>query len=443
MKAKLIITDLKSGLYWHEKEAEFGSLDCVHQVNIFPNIRRQKFYGFGGAFTEAAARGWRQLPENRAKAFLDSYFGAHGLGYTLGRVPIGSSDFSAGHYSCADSADEMKSTFKTNMDDEYLIPMILAAGETADRPIGLLLSPWSPPGFMKDTGERNNGGKLMAEYKPHWAACMAKYAAHYRKAGCDVRLMSVQNEPEAVQIWDSCIWTAEEEGEFAANYLAPALSEADCADIGILAWDHNKESLVRRAEGTLSVSGASEAVRGFALHWYTGDHFDSLRAARKLWPDKELWFTEGCVEYGRFGGMSDIDKAEMYAHDILGNLNAGICGSIDWNLLLDAKGGPNHAGNFCEAPIMLTEDGSDFVLKSEYYYIGHFSRFIRPGAVCLATSSWSPNAEVTAFENTDGSRVLTALNRTDSPITLSVTEGGDNAITFELSAHAVATILLF
>lgn len=443
MKAKLIVTDLKSGLFWHEEEREFGASDCGHQINIFPTLRQQKFYGFGGAFTEAAARCWRQLPEKRAQALINSYFGSNGLGYTLGRVPMGSSDFSAGHYSCVDSAEEPEDTFKTDMDDEYIIPMILAAQKTAGQPIGLLLSPWSPPSFMKSNGERNNGGKLKADYRKRWADCMAKYAAHYKKSEVDVRLMSIQNEPEAVQTWDSCVWTAQEEGEFAVDFLAPALSAVGCADVGILAWDHNKEGLVRRAAGTLSVSGASEAVSGFAIHWYTGDHFNALSAARELWPNKELWFTEGCVEYGRFGGMSAVDKAEMYAHDIIGNLNAGICGSIDWNLILDAKGGPNHAGNFCEAPIMLTEDGTDFILQSEYYYIGHFSRYIRPDAVCLAVSSWSSGVEVTAFENTDGSRVLVALNRTDTAVPLSVTETGETAVTFELSEHSIATILFF
>ena len=134
-----------------------------------------------------------------------------------------------------------------------------------------------------------------------------------------------------------------------------------------------------RAAETLAVPRAGEAVSGFAVHWYTGDHFGALEAVRSLWPNQELWFTEGCVEYSRFDGMTALEKAEMYAHDILGNLNGGVNGSLDWNLLLDAKGGPNHVGNFCEAPVMLTEDGRDFSLIDEYWYIGQFSRFIRPG----------------------------------------------------------------
>lgn len=204
-----------------------------------------------------------------------------------------------------------------------------------------------------------------------------------------------------------------------------------------------KGLLLRRAAGTLAVPGAPEAVGGFAFHWYTGDHFDAVRLAKDRWPDKELWFSEGCVEYSRFDGMTPLQKAEMYAHDILGNLNAGISGSLDWNLLLDAKGGPNHVGNFCEAPVMLTEDGTDFVLKTEYYYIGQFSRFIRPGAVRLGASGWTANLEVTAFENPDGGGAAVALNRTGQTLPVSVTMDGQEGFDFALAPHSIATLSWF
>ena len=439
MKATLIVTNLAEGLYWRETELTGGERDFCHQVNVYPGLRRQTFRGFGGAFTEAAARCWRGLPTDKAEEFLECYYGKSGLRYVLGRVPMGSSDFSVGNYSCVDSADEPEDAFRTAVDDGYLIPMIHAAQRVSGSPVGLVLSPWSPPGFMKTNGERNNGGKLLPEYRARWAECLARYAAHYRSAGCDVRLMTVQNESEAVQTWDSCVWTPQEEGHFAAEYLLPALKDAGCGDVGILAWDHNKEGLLRRAEGTLSVPGAAEAVRGFALHWYTGDHFDALRAARELWPDKELWFTEGCVEYGRFGSMTPPRKAEMYAHDILGNLNAGICGSIDWNLLLDAHGGPNHAGNYCEAPIMLTEAGDGFIKNSAYWYIGHFSRYIVPGSVRLASSTWTTDVECTAFEAPDSSLVLVLLNRTDAPLPISIPTP-ETTLNFPLAAHSIATV---
>lgn len=438
MNAVLTVTNLQKGQHWHSRTLERGPLDCVHQVSIFPGCRYQRFEGFGGAFTEAAAYNWAGLPEGKRQEFLDAYFGPEGLGYTQGRVHMGSCDFALGNYAC--QSGEEDEGFDTSRDDRYLIPMIRAAQETAGSPIGLLLSPWSPPGFMKTNGDMNHGGTLKPEYRARWAACMARYAAHYRSNQCDVRRMTVQNEPAAVQTWDSCLYSGAEEGEFAAQYLAPALEAAGCGHVKLLAWDHNKEVLPYRGAETLSVPGAAEAVSGFAVHWYTGDHFDALRAAGAMWPDKELWFTEGCVEYSRFDGMTMLEKAEMYAHDILGNLNGGIHGSLDWNLLLDARGGPNHVGNFCEAPVMLTGDGQDFTCMAEYWYIGQFSRFIRPGAVRLGVSAWTAEVEAVAFENVDGSRTAVLLNRTNGDSPVSLTQDGTEGCSFTLEAHSIATI---
>lgn len=438
MNAILTTTNFQAGQRWHQTTLGSGAADVIHQVIVYPRARFQRFEGFGGAFTEASAVCWKGLSPQRRQAFLDAYFGSGGLGYTLGRVHMGSCDFSLGNYACQSGPGD--EGFDTSRDDENLIPMILAAQKTAGVPIGLMLSPWSPPAFMKTNGEMNHGGGLRPECRARWAGCMANYAAHYRAAGCDVRRMTIQNEPAAVQTWDSCLYSAQEEGEFAVEHLAPALARAGCCGVQILAWDHNKDLLVRRAAGTLAVLGADKAVGGFAFHWYTGDHFDAVRLAKNLWPDKELWFSEGCVEYSRFDGMTPLQKAEMYAHDIMGNLNAGISGSIDWNLLLDAKGGPNHVGNFCEAPVMLNGDGSDFIFQTEYWYIGQFSRFIRPGAVRLGASSWTDDLEVTAFENSDGTCIVAALNRTQRALPVSLTLDGQESFDFVLAPHSMASV---
>lgn len=437
MNAILTTTNFQKDLCWDAKELTRGPIDCMRQASVYPGIRRQAFQGFGGAFTEAAAFSYQQLPPEKRRAFLEAYFGERGLRYRLGRTHLNSCDFSLGNYACMESPEDP--VFHTERDETYLLPMILDAQVVAGQPIGLLVSPWSPPAFMKTNGDMNHGGKLKPEYRELWARCLAKYVAFYRSRGCDVRMISMQNEPDAVQTWDSCIYSGQEEGEFSL-VLRSALDAQGLEDVQILAWDHNKDILVYRAEATLSVPGADRCVDGFAIHWYTGDHFDAVRLTAEQWPDKALWFTEGCVEYSRFDGMTPQQKAEMYAHDILGNLNAGMGGSIDWNLLLDAKGGPNHVGNFCEAPIMLSEDGSDFQIMTEYYYIGHFSRFLQSGAVCLGSSVYTANLEMTVFENPDGSRVAILLNRTDCSVPVSVTDNGKDGFRLDLEPHSIATL---
>lgn len=437
MKAVITTTDFSRNSLWAEAPLEAGALDCTHQFSVYPNCKGQRIEGFGGAFTEAAAYNYQKLPQNKREALMQAYFGEQGLRYSVGRTHMGSCDFALGNYACISSENDP--VFNTQRDETYLLPMLRDAGAAAGKPIGLLLSPWSPPAFMKTNGDMNHGGKLREEYRSLWAKCMARYAAFYKSHGCDVRMVSIQNEPAATQVWDSCLYSGAEEGEFAA-YLRKALDAADCDDVKILAWDHNKDIFVYRAEETLSVAGAEENVDGFGIHWYTGDHFEAVRAVKQRWPEKTIWFTEGCVEYSRFDGMTPQQKAEMYAHDILGNLNAGISGSIDWNLLLDSKGGPNHVGNFCEAPVMLSEDGTDFALMTEYYYIGHFSRYIRPGAVKLASSVANTGVEAAAFENPDGSRVAVLLNTGDAPQDVSLTENGAEGFPFRLNPHTIATV---
>ena len=437
MKAVITTTDFSRNFLWAEAPLETGALDCTHQVSVYPNCKGQRIEGFGGAFTEAAAYNYQKLPQDKREAFMQTYFGEQGLRYSVGRTHMGSCDFALGNYTCMNSENDP--VFNTQRDETYLLPMLRDAGAAAGKPIGLLLSPWSPPAFMKTNGDMNHGGKLREEYRALWAECMAQYVSFYKSHGCDVRMVSIQNEPAATQVWDSCLYSGAEEGEFAA-FLRKALDAADCADVKILAWDHNKDIFVYRAEETLSVAGAENNVDGFGIHWYTGDHFEAVRAVKQRWPEKTVWFTEGCVEYSRFDGMTPQQKAEMYAHDILGNLNAGISGSIDWNLLLDSKGGPNHVGNFCEAPVMLDEDGTDFALMTEYYYIGHFSRYIQPGAVKLASSVANTGVEAAAFENPDGSRVAVLLNTGDAPQDVSLTENGAEGFPFRLNPHTIATV---
>lgn len=412
-------------------------MNCVCQINVYPAVRHQVFRGFGGAFTEAAAYNYQKLSAQQQKKFMQCYFGHSGLRYTVGRTHINSCDFALGNYACIQNPED--SHFDTSRDEQYILPMIRDAQLAAQGKIGLLLSPWSPPAFMKTNQDMNNGGKLKPEYWELWAECMAKYAAFYREHGCDVRMISVQNEPAATQTWDSCLYDPKEEGAFAVC-LRKALKLAGCDDMKILTWDHNKEALISRAIETMAVPGAEEAVDGFAVHWYTGDHFQAVQYAKELWRNKDVWFTEGCVEYSRFDGMSPLEKAEMYAHDILGNLNAGISGSIDWNLLLDAKGGPNHVGNFCEAPVMLTEEECTFEVKTEYYYIGHFSRYIQSGAVCLGVSSYTSKVEAVAFQNPDGSLVAVLLNRTEHDQEINLTDNGSDGYRFLLGAHSIATL---
>lgn len=437
---KNIITDHGEGRYWETTACEMKKVeDCMHVVNVYPDVTYQTMRGFGGAFTEAAAHNYAMMSDDKKTAVINDYFGKEGLAYHFGRLHMNSCDFALGNYTYIEEGDVSLDSFDISHDKKEIIPMVKDAQKTSDEKLEFLLSTWSPPAFMKSNKDMNHGGSLETEYYPVWANYFVKFIEEYKKEGIDVGYLTIQNEPLAKQTWDSCIYTSEEEGDFAGNYLGPALKKAGLSDIGIFIWDHNKEEAYRRVKDTLKVENAEKYVNGVAMHWYTGDHFEAIEIIRKMYPQLEVFFTEGCVEYSRFADSGEVQKAEMYAHDILGNLNAGITASIDWNLILDEKGGPNHVGNFCAAPIMFNTASGTYEKRLTYYYIGHFSRYIKPGAVRIGTTRYTDKIEATAFLNPDGERVLVLLNKTEEKVPVTIREENCGMET-ELAPHSICTI---
>lgn len=391
-------------------------------VKVYPTVTYQEIIGMGGAFTEAAAYTYAQMSEHKQKELISLYFGKDGNRYNFCRTHIQSCDFALGNYAyVTDETDKSLESFSIENDRKYLLPLIKAALEH-EKDIQLMASPWSPPAFMKTNGEMNHGGKLKEEYRSMWADMIARYIDEYKKEGVKIHRLTIQNEPAAVQPWDSCLFSGTEEAEFAINYLRPVLDKAGHSDVKINIWDHNKEKVLDRAQESFAVASADKAIDGIAFHWYSGDHFETLQEVQRRFTDKELIFTEGCVEYSRFVSDNQVAHAEMYAHDMIGNFKAGMNGFIDWNLILDEKGGPNHVNNFCDSPVMCNTKEDTIDIKLSYYYIGHFSRFIQPKAKRILASSYTKDLEVVAFINPNGEKVLIVLNTSDKEIPLVVTD---------------------
>lgn len=438
---RIITTDQAKGAYWQEKNAVTEPQeDFMHVINLYPELALQRVEGFGGAFTEAAAVSFDSLTEQSKEEFLEGYFGEEGLRYSLGRLHMNSCDFALGNYTYVAEGDKDLSSFDISHDREHIFPLVKAAIDRRGEALGLLVSPWSPPAYMKTNGEMNHGGKLKEEYYGLWAEYYARFLTELKKEGLTVKYLTVQNEPEAVQTWDSCIYTAGEEGRFATDYLIPALRKAGHGEVQVFLWDHNKENMYDRAKGSFQVPGCREAVSGIAVHWYTGDHFDGLRAVKQAYPEKRIFFTEGCVEYSRFADSGEVQKAEMYAHDMLGNLRAGTEAFFDWNLLLDENGGPNHVDNFCAAPMMCDGKGG-LEKRLSYYYIGHFSRYIQPGAVQVMSTCYTDRLETVGFVNPDGSRAVVILNKGEAELPIYLRENGEG-FSLQAGAHSLITVLL-
>lgn len=380
-------------------------------INLYPQMQYQKIEGFGGAITESAGYVFSQMQEEQKQEMLRQYFGRDRMKYSMVRIPIDSCDFSLGHYE-ADSWKEDGEFHRFSFErvEKYIIPLLDAAEKVYGGKLDIMLSPWSPPAYMKTNGERNNGGKLKKEYRKRWADYLCRYVIEYRRRGYHVKAVTLQNEPKAIQTWDSCVFTAEEQKEFLRDYMWPAMKENSLEDIEVYIWDHNKERCFEWAE-TLIDKETEHMIAGLAFHWYSGDHFESLRMIREKYPDKKLFLSEACIEFSKFSPDDYLNNAQKYAHDMIGDFNAGMCVFIDWNLVLDELGGPNHVKNYCDAPYLYDIEKNKLIEGNLQGYLWHFSHFIEPGAVRIGTSCYTDQLEVTAFQM-EKKIIFVLLNRT-------------------------------
>jgi len=411
-----------------------GELD---QVCLYEDLRFQEIAGFGGAFTEAAASVFAGLPPAERQRFIDACFDPEaGLGYNFCRTTIHSCDFAKGNHTYDDvDGDFALSRFSIARDREALLPMILRAVEKAPSLL-LLASPWSPPAWMKDTGRMNGGGSLRPECYDVWARYIARYVRAYEAAGAPIWGVTVQNEPAAAQRWESCVYTAEEEAAFIGEHLGPALEREGLGDRKILFWDYNKHMAVARARGVMAHAAARKYAHGMAVHWYSGDHFEALDFIRQLYPDLPLYNTEAC--HMKRPGDDERSLAEQYAHDIIGDLNRGVSGWMDWNLLLDERGGPNHMGNFCHAPVYAKDGRLHF--ERSYDYLTHLSRYIKRGARRIGVSRYTDRIDCTAVQNPDGQYAAVLLNAQGEAkrVVLNCRYGAHEML---LPAHSITTVL--
>ena len=422
-----------------------GAADAgLPRVWVNPARRFQTVLGFGGAFTEAAAVTWQQLPPDTRQAFLQACFDPRlGHGYSLCRVHMNSCDFALGHYAhAAVPGDLALAHFNIDRDRQALLPFIRAAQQVAPAPLRLLVSPWSPPAWMKTNGQMHGGGRLRADCRAAWAQCFVRFIQAYAREGVPVWGVSVQNEPAATQRWDSCLYSAEEERDFVRDHLGPALAAAGLGHVKLIVWDHNRDEMVERASTVYSDPAAARFVWGTGFHWYGEDHFDHVQLLHDAWPDKQLLFTEGCQEGGPHMGSWDL--GERYARSMIKDLNRWTVGWIDWNLLLDHTGGPNHVGNLCSAPMLADTARGELLPQSSYYYIGHFARFVRPGAQRVLCAATREVLECCAFVNADGSAATVVMNRSEQAqrFVLRITGSlADEAGVVELPPHAIVTVL--
>ena len=440
------------------------------KITLHPQTRFQTITGFGGSFTEASASLLNQLGDANRRRIIEAYFGPEGARYSLTRTHMNSCDFSLGQYSYAPVEGDMQlEHFSIDEDREDIIPMIKEAMAVSEDGFKILASPWTAPPWMKDNKDWR-GGKLLPKYYETWALFFSKYVEAYKQEGIDIWGFTVENEPLGNDNnWESMHFTPEEMTDFVLEHLGPRL-EQDGHDVKILGYDQNREHLKEWVDEMFRDEATSNYFDGTAVHWYasTFEVFpEALQYAHQKAPQKYLIQSEACVDaevpkwqddrwywsreatdWGWDWAPEDQKHLHpkyvpvyRYARDIIGCLNNWVDGWIDWNMVLDRRGGPNWFENWCVAPVIVDPDQDEIYFTPIYYTMAHFSRYIRPGAKRIGFENTDDSLMVTAAQNPDGSIAVVILNQESEPRNFSLVLG-EKARDIQIDGQALQTILI-
>ena len=389
-------------------------------VRIYPEIAKQQWLGMGGALTEASIHNFTKLSYEQQDAFLNSYYSKEGLNYNWGRISIGSNDFSLASHE-----------FSKSYDKKTIIPFIQKIYKIKD--LTLVAVPWTPPVKFKDN-QSLVGGKLRKECYDEYAEYLIDFLNFYKENGIKIQYLSIQNEPFANQSWESCVYTEEELKNFTYQHLLSKLT----LPVKVLVWDHNKENLF---DVSTKLVSQNKQIGGIAYHWYTGLHSQNVNLVHQKYPDKLLIQTEGCCGFSKYNEKEWVHDAELLLEDLISDMNNGMNAYIDWNILLDYEGGPNHQNNFCKSPIILNKKSNDYLKTPIYYYFGHVSKFISPNSKIVESSSYTSQLFVTAAVKNHDLTIVFMNKSTDlMPINVVI---GKYSFTDLLKPHSIVTYLLY
>ncbi len=459
------LVNVEKQIDWQQSQDGQGSV-----VTIDPRKTFQTIIGIGGAFTESSAYVLDQLSDAKRQEVLKAYFSKEGAAYSLMRTHINSCDFSLNSYSYADTKnDTLLTDFSIEDDMDDLIPLIKDAQNISSDGFKLLASPWTAPPWMKDNSGWK-GGSLKKEFYPTWSLFFSKYIKAYQEQGIPIWGVTVENEPlgNGGQ-WESMIYTPQQMAEFVKHHLGPQFQK-DGLDTKILIYDQNRDHLLEWASKILGDPQVADYIWGTAVHWYSSTvewYPEVLDSVNRQFPDKPLMHTEGCIDaevpvwrddvwYWKreatdwgYDWAPEKDKhlhpkyvpVYRYARDLIGGLNSWLTGWIDWNIVLDDKGGPNHANNWCIAPVIVRPETDEVYYTPLYFVMKHFSKYIRPGAVRIDAAGVPDKLMLTACMNPDNSIAVAVLNQQDAAQSFQLSLH-DKTVAVDIPGNALQTIIL-
>jgi glucosylceramidase len=434
-------------------------------IVVDPDRGYQTVDGFGASITDSSAAVLAGLsPAVRADTMRKLFDPVRGIGVSFLRQPVGSSDFtaSAEHYTYDDvpagRTDFALRHFSIAHDEAEILPLLREAKRLNPR-LSVMATPWSPPAWMKTTGSLV-GGRLTDDPAVYdaYARYLVRFVQAYRAAGVPIDFLSVQNEPQnrTPDAYPGTDMPVAQQLKVIAA-LGPMLHRAS-PRTRILAYDHNWATHPNDVANTPPGSSpetdypyeilrdrASRWIAGTAYHCYHGDP-GAQTALHDAFPDKGIWFTECSGSHGPTDPPDKVFRDTLVWHArtvAIGTTRHWARSAVNWNIALDATGGPHNGGCGTCTGLMTVAPNGSVSTDAEYYTIGHLSKFVKPGARRVASTSfgttgWNGQIMDVAFRNPDGSTALVVHNENDEPRTFAVSVG-DRTFEYTLPGGALAT----
>ncbi|XP_032094228.1 lysosomal acid glucosylceramidase-like [Thamnophis elegans] len=460
-------TTSKEGQRLERSEGQIGNASSGTSGGIFytydPSVQHQYVKGFGGSLTDSAAINVLRLSYGAQNHLLRSYFSDEGIEYNLLRWPIGCSDFSTRPYSygdrCVDDF-ELKCFELAPEDTKLRIPLLHRIMAHAERPLSLVGSPWTSPGWLrvnnKLEGKSRIKGKPGDRYHKTWARYFIRFLDEYAKNNITFWAVSAQNEPRTL-LWlfykdfPVNIFSPQHQRDFIIKDLGPALAASCHPDVHLIILDDQRSHLPNWANQVIGNSSAATFVSGIGVHWYVDflvPAGPTLDVTHRLYPNFFLLYTEACNGFLYWDvkvALGSWERGTYYSRNILSNLNHFVTGWIDWNLALDMEGGPCWIDNFVDSPIIVNPLKDEFYKQPMFYHLGHFSKFIPEGSVRVALTSPclfdSCQLKALAFLRPDGTAVVVVLNDWFVDISFTILDHQVGYIKDRARAHSIQTYL--
>lgn len=410
-------------------------------IEVDARQRFQTMEGFGAAISDASA--WliqQRMSEPQRRALLAELFGRGpaGIGFDLSRLTIGGSDFSRSHYSYLDlppgQTDMSLAGFSIEPNRADVLPVVKAA-LAVNPQLQLMASPWSAPGWMKQTDSLIKG-RLKPEMYGVFSEYLVRYVDAFAAEGVPIFALTIQNEPHHEP--DDYPGMRVEPAERAAlvgQHLGPLLAQRGMKT-QLIDWDHNWDE-VKSPLAVLADPVARRYVSGVGWHCYAGD-VQAQTVVHEAHPDKDTWFTE--CSGGEWAPEWNKTLPWMMKNLVIGSTRGWAKGVLMWNLALDENYGPHLGGcKDCRGVVTINSKTGAVTRNIEYYALGHASKFVRRGAQRIASPAKVGGMDTVAFRNADDGSIALIVSNGEAQSRRFTVGSGARRFAYTLPKHSVVT----